>query len=190
MTRRSRCSAMSCSRSCRTTSSAPRTPTTPSKRPPDSTVSVCEPVTNAAAAGLRPGSTPTRFPAASVWTSRPASRIRDRTHPRDSRYGSEKTVLVQPPLSGSRIRDRSRRSRSTRSATGARARARDDIPRVPLFCAEEQVADRPAPGSGVARWAPPCQCTRISSRPPRSTSTSACPSASAVTVSARAPLVM
>ena len=62
------------SRRQRTTSSAPSTPMMPSKRPPDSTVSVCEP-------SMRTGPLPSqrrpmRLPAASTRVSSPASRKR------------------------------------------------------------------------------------------------------------------
>ncbi len=73
------------SRSARTTSSAVATPAMPSKRPPDGTVSLCEPTAMTPSAGLAPSSRPMRLPAVSICTASPASAKRLASNARPSR---------------------------------------------------------------------------------------------------------
>ena len=58
----------SCSRSVRSTSSAPITPSTPSNRPPRGCVSRCEPVMTGGSSSRRPGRRPKTFPISSTAT--------------------------------------------------------------------------------------------------------------------------
>jgi hypothetical protein len=79
------CGRMPASRSARTISSPVASPAIPSNRPPDGTLSLCDPIAITPSAGFEPSSRPIRLPALSIRVASPASANRLASQARPSR---------------------------------------------------------------------------------------------------------
>src|SRR3712207_1859033 len=77
----------------------PRTPSGPSKSPPLSTESTCEPIKTAGASEFLPSRRPKRLPAASSRTARPASRMYEETRSLAARSSGVNERRATPPSS-------------------------------------------------------------------------------------------
>src|SRR5215212_6760458 len=99
------------------TSMPASTPSGPSKFPPPTTESTCEPTRTAGASGSFPSRRPNRLPVASSLTNRPASSIKEATRSLAARSSSVNESRVTPPDSCLPTSARSESLRHSRSTS-------------------------------------------------------------------------